>query len=107
METITIRPLSANRAWKGQRFKSDDYKKYEIDLGFILPRLTLPPAPYEVYYEFGVATKASDGDNCIKQFQDCLTHKYKFNDNDIFKWTIIKKVVGKGNEYIKFEIKTL
>lgn len=38
MIRIKIKPLSVNDAWKGQRFKTKEYKQYEQDLMFILPK---------------------------------------------------------------------
>ena len=57
-----------------------------------------------VRYEFGVSSKASDGDNLIKSFQDALCEKYGFNDLDIYRWEVEKKIVPKGQEYAAFEI---
>jgi len=44
MITVKIKPLSANEAWKGRRFKTDEYKTYEHSLHYLLPRkIELPP----------------------------------------------------------------
>ena len=107
MDFVVIKPLSVNEAWRGQRFKTDKYKKYEIDLMCLLPKLILPDAPYEVHYVFGLSNLASDIDNCVKQFQDCLSKKYEFNDKLIMKMTVEKKIVAKGKEYAGFEFKTI
>ena len=53
---------------------------------------------------FGVSSKASDGDNLIKSFQDTLCEKYGFNDRDIYRWEVEKVIVPKGKEYAEFEI---
>jgi hypothetical protein len=60
--------------------------------------------PLAVRYEFGASSKASDGDNLIKSFQDTLCEKYGFNDRDIYSWEIKKKIVPKGAEYAAFEL---
>jgi Holliday junction resolvase RusA-like endonuclease len=60
----------------------------------------------EVFYRFGVSSKASDGDNLIKCFQDAISEKYGFNDREIYKWTVEKINVKKGEEYIEYEIKS-
>ena len=57
-----------------------------------------------VRYEFGVSSKASDGDNLIKSLQDALCEKYGFNDLDIYRWEVEKKIVPTGQEYAAFEI---
>jgi len=38
---IKINPLSVNSAWKGRRFKTDEYKKYESDVLFLLPKMEI------------------------------------------------------------------
>ena len=102
---IKVEPLSVNKAFKGRRFKTDDYKNYERKLLFMLKKgLALPPPPYQIYFEFGFSNKASDWDNPVKPFQDVLQKKYKFDDKDIYRATVEKKIVPKGQEYIKFRI---
>jgi len=102
---IEIKPLSVNEAWQGQRFKTALYKKYEVDLGRLLPRMEIPEGRLEVYYRFGLSSNASDYDNCIKQFQDILSKKYGFNDNRIYRAIIEKVDVNKKEEFIEFSIK--
>jgi len=48
-----------------------------------------------------------DWDNGIKPFVDILQKKYGFNDNKIFKGVVEKKIVGKGEEFISFDLKKL
>ena len=107
MNKVHIKPLTVNRAWKGRRYKSDGYKAYERDLGLILPRLNVPQGKLQVHYIFGLSSKNSDYDNCIKQFQDIISKKYGFNDNKIYKAVIEKVDVKKGEEFIQFEIDTM
>jgi Holliday junction resolvase RusA-like endonuclease len=105
MNRIKIKPLSSNDAWKGRRFKTDLYKNYEKALLFKLDKgFKLPEAPYEIHFEFGFSNKASDWDNPIKSFQDILQKKYKFNDKDIYRAVVEKKIVPKGEEYVQFDI---
>lgn len=101
---IDIKPLSVNDAWKGQRFKTDAYKRYERAMLYLLPRITLPEPPYKVFYEYGLSNVLADYDNPTKQMQDCLSKKYGFNDKDIFAAEIRKVIVKKGQEYVKFRI---
>jgi hypothetical protein len=42
---------------------------------------------------FGVSSKASDGDNLIKAWQDALCEKCGFNDRDIYHWDVEKVIV--------------
>ncbi len=104
---ISIKPLSVNGAWKGRRFKSDEYKQYERDILMILPRFEVPVGRLSLYLEFGFSSRGADFDNPIKPFTDCLQKKYGFNDNKVFEAHIKKVIVKKGEEYIKFEIKEL
>ena len=101
---VKIKPLSVNDAWGGRRYKTPEYKVYEEELLWILPRCKVPEGKLEVYYEFGLSSKNADYDNCIKQFQDCIAKKYGFNDKNIYDARIKKVDVEKGKEYIKFEI---
>jgi Holliday junction resolvase RusA-like endonuclease len=95
---IQIKPLSMNQAYRGRRFKTPDLKQYQKDLNTLLPKLDIPDGKLEVEYIFGLSSKGSDYDNCIKAFQDCLQDKYGFNDNKIYKATVEKVDVKKGEE---------
>jgi hypothetical protein len=76
-------------------------------LGYLLPPLTIPKGKLSVKYVFGVSSKASDGDNLIKSFQDTLCEKYGFNDRDIYHWDVEKVIVPKGQEYVAFHLYSL
>ena len=104
---IDIKPLSVNGCWQGKRFKTPKYKQYEKDMFLLLPKITIPKAPYKVYYEFGFSSSASDLDNPIKPLQDILQKHYGFNDKNIFEMVAKRVKVKKGEEYLLFEIKTL
>jgi len=83
---ISIKPLSVNKAWKGRRFKTDDYKNFQDKVVILLRRIKDVPV-YEsgmiVLYEFGFSSRASDWDNCIKNFQDILQKRIGFDDKII------------------------
>lgn len=106
MTKIKIKPLSANQAWRGRRFKTDNYKSFEKELYYLLPKLKIPVGKLKVFYKFGLSNKQADADNCIKQCQDILCKKYNFNDNKIYKWIIEKVITKKGEEFIEFNIET-
>lgn len=107
MVKIDLKPLSVNECWRGRRQKTIKYLKYQNDLFFLLPNnFKLPYPPFEVKYKFGFSSKASDLDNPVKPLQDILSKKYKFDDKLIHKIVITREQVKKGNEYLKFEIKT-
>lgn len=108
MIRIELKPLSVNEAWKGRRFKTDAYKKYEQNLSSMLPIKTIIPAPpFLITLKFGFSSASSDWDNCIKTTQDVLAKKYKFNDRLIRKGIVETEIVPKGKEYLEFKIETL
>lgn len=99
---INIIPLSVNKAWKGRRFKTDEYQDYEDSLMLELPKYEIPEGPLVAFYSFGVSSKLSDNDNPIKPLQDVLQKVYGFNDSRIFLTIAHKELVPKGSEYIQF-----
>jgi len=107
MYHVPIKPLSVNRSYQGRRFATPELKSYKEALGYLLPKLTIPQGKLKVHYIFGVSSKASDGDNLIKSFQDTLCEKYGVNDRDIYAWQVEKVIVPKGEEFAAFEIETL
>ena len=107
MIKVQIKPLSANEAWRGIKRKTPAYMRYERDLSLLLPSLVVPSGKLEVFYRFGLSSKNSDYDNCVKQFQDVISKKYDFNDNRIYRAVIEKVDVKKGEEFIVFDIKKL
>jgi len=105
---IDIKPLSVNQAWKGKRYKTDKYKKYERICLLLLPKLDVPKeGKLKIELVFGFSSKSSDWDNPIKSFQDIAQKKYGFNDSRIYKATVEKVDVAKGKEFIEFSITKL
>jgi len=108
MIEIRVKPMSVNKAWQGKRFKTKDYKFYEMEVMSLLPPFyDIPAGELRAYYEFGVSNVLSDWDNPVKPIQDILQSKYGFNDRFIMEATVKKVVVKKGKEYIKFKIESL
>lgn len=103
---VNIKPISVNACWQGRRFKTKAYLAFEKEVMLTLKPIVLPPAPYYVYYEFGMSNSTSDIDNPLKPIQDILQKKYGFNDKDIMEIHIVKEKVKKGQEYFDFEIRT-
>jgi len=101
---VYINPISVNKCWQGRRFKTPAYKSYETELLHILPNMKVGKGELTIIIEFGFSSKLADIDNPLKPFLDVLQKKYLFNDRDIFKLGVEKKIVSKGNEYIKFDI---
>ena len=104
MIRIPIKPLSVNRSYQGRRFATPELTAYKEALGYLLPSMEIPKGKLAVKYIFGVSSKASDGDNLIKSFQDTICEKYGFNDRDIYRWEVEKVIVKKGDEYAAFSI---
>lgn len=72
---IPIRALSVNEAWKGQRFKTKKYRKFETDFCRVVSRNGHEPEAGELFvrYIFYIKNYASaDVDNLIKQTNDML-----------------------------------
>jgi Holliday junction resolvase RusA-like endonuclease len=107
MPQIQMKPLSVNQVWQGRRFKTRAYDLYEKSVMYLLPKLEIPEGKLQIDFEFGFSSKQADLDNGVKPFLDILQKKYGFNDSKIYKATLLKTVVKKGEEFIKFEIKTL
>lgn len=104
---INLKPMSVNDAWKGRRFKSDNYKEYEAIVLRMLPEIDLPKPPYAIHFKFGFSSTASDWDNCIKPTQDVIAKRYNFNDKHIRKGIVETEIVKKGKEYFEFKIENL
>ncbi len=108
--TINVKALSINEAFKGRRFKTDAYNKYQRDVLLMLPKIKLNGAPYELFLDFGLSNRLNDIDNGVKNFLDCLVKKYKnqgFDDRQIYLLTVKKTIVKKGKEYISFKLKSI
>jgi Holliday junction resolvase RusA-like endonuclease len=106
MNIIKIKPLSVNTAFQGRKFKTKEYKQYEKDLLLMLPNLKICDAPYKITVEFAFSSTLADIDNPLKPFLDILQKKYNINDRDVYQLEVIKTVVKKGCEFIKFNIET-
>lgn len=104
---LDIKPLSVNQAWQGKRFKTNKYNKYISDVLTILRPCEIPDGYLELTLKFGFSSKASDFDNPVKCFVDCLQKKYGFNDNKIKRCIIDVEHVKKGKEFIEWDLKVL
>jgi Holliday junction resolvase RusA-like endonuclease len=107
MVKIKIKPLSTNKAWKGKRFKSAEYKKFDRDVSLLLPaHYPIPEGNLHIKIEVGFSNTLSDLDNAMKQLLDIISRAYEFNDNRVFKITMTKRIVKKSEEYIAFSIES-
>jgi len=104
MVKLLIKPLSANSAFKGRKFRTKEYDTYIRSVLFLLPKMSIGVAPYSIILEFGLSNTNNDLDNNFKPFIDCLVKKYDFDDRQIYHLEATKVMVKKGEEYIKFEL---
>ena len=105
MPKVQIKPLSVNNAWRGRRFKTPEYKAYEAQVLMLLPKeLEVPEGKLGLSLTAGLSSKGGDIDNIAKPFIDILQKKYGFNDSRIYKLELIKDIVKKGDEYIRFMV---
>lgn len=109
LNKVKIKPLSVNKAWKGRRFRTDEYKAYKEHLMLILPKNIVVPAEGKIMLTlvFGFSNEASDCGNPLKLFEDILCVKYGFNDNRVYAHRLVKIVVPKGEEFIAFSIESI
>lgn len=104
MHKLKIKTLSINKAYKGRRFRTPEYDTYIRQMMFILPdNIQVPKNEIKLKIEFGYSSAASDIDNGLKCFIDCLQKKYLFNDKNIIELFVRKSKVKKSEEYILFE----
>ena len=104
---LPIKPLSVNEVWQGKRFKTPAYKRYEKDVITLLRPLVIPDGDLQLNLKWGFSSAASDIDNPVKPFIDCLQKKYQFNDKRIKSLVVDAESVAKGAEYVEFSIKAL
>jgi len=104
MQTLKIKPLSVNEAFRGRRFKTPKYRAFQKIVLLSLKPVKVPSGKLHLKLIFGFSSKGSDIDNPVKQFTDCLSKKFGFNDNQIYRLEVSKEIVSKGHEFISFEI---
>jgi Holliday junction resolvase RusA-like endonuclease len=107
MNRLDIKPLSVNEAFYGQRVKTAKYRTYQKEVLLRLKPMKLGSGKLSLSIHFGFSSKGSDIDNCVKQFTDCLSKKYGFNDNRIYRLEVTKEIVPKGQEFIEYSISDL
>lgn len=97
---LQIKPLSVNDAWRGKRFKTPAYKRYERDMLLMLPTAEITDFR-KLKITYGFSNKASDIDNPTKMVLDILQKKYGINDRYIEFLVLQKTIVKKGQEFIE------
>jgi len=105
---IKIKPLSANQAWQGRRFKTDKYKGFEKEMLLKMPGCKFDFGKrLKIEIVFGFSSVLSDIDNPEKMLLDCIQKKYGINDRYYFEKNTKKEIVKKGEEFIQFKISEL
>ena len=100
-----LKPLSANDSYLGKKVKSKKYKDYEASLLLGLPDLVIPEeGSLHLRMVVSYSNARSDIDNCLKPFIDVLQRRYGFNDSRIYKLTVKKQIVPKGDDSISFNL---
>lgn len=104
---LRVKPLSVNECWKGRRYKTDIYRKYEKEVLLMLPNYKIPDGHLAIDITFGLSSSGGDWDNPIKPFMDILQKKYEFDDNRVYDAIVRKVIVKKGAEFVAFKIKPI
>jgi len=99
---LKIKPLSVNKAWQGKRFKSPEYKKYEIQVLRMLPDIEIKEFK-RLKITYGFSNMMSDIDNPTKLVLDLLQKKYNVNDRDLIYLVLHKEKTKKGEEFIEID----
>ena len=101
---LSLKALSINQAYQGRKFATPELKTYKMIVHAMLPKIKKPEGKLTLFLRFGMSSKQSDVDNCVKCFQDCLAEKYGFNDKMIYKLEVEKVDCVRGAEFIEFSI---
>ena len=99
---LNIKPLSVNKAWQGKRYKSPEYKKYEIQVVRLLPDIEIKEFK-RLKITYGFSNMMSDIDNPTKLVLDLLQKKYNVNDRDLIYLVLHKEKTKKGEEFIEID----
>jgi len=99
---LNIKPLSVNKAWQGKRYKSPEYKKYEIQVLRMLPDIEIKEFK-RLKITYGFSNMMSDIDNPTKLVLDLLQKKYNVNDRDLIYLVLHKEKTKKGEEFIEID----
>ena len=98
-----FKPLSANKMFYRAKQLTRDYREWREAIYEDIPMPRKWPFKQEQELEFtvmvGLSSKLADVDNCIKPLLDTFQYMFDFNDRMVFKVTIEKEHVKKGEEY--------
>ena len=105
---LDMKVLSVNKAWKGRRRKTEDYKKYEIDVARMIGRCESGfTGPVQITYTFYMINHTmADNDNPVKPLQDILV-KLGYIEDDRFVYRTILNKIPCDENYAEIEIKQM
>lgn len=104
---LEVSPLTVNRAWQGQRFKTKEYKSFEDEVCYRLPFSKEKHDKTElfVHYVYYIKNYAlSDTSNLEKTLSDMLVKRGYLLDDRYIKAIYQRKEKTSGPEYIEILI---
>jgi len=88
---IPVKPLSINKAWRGRRFKTPEYKQFEIDCSWWIKGKMIK-GEIDITYRFYLKNYArTDLDNLIKNLQDIIVKCGMIEDDRKIKRLVAEK----------------
>ena len=100
---LKIKPLSVNKAWQGRKYKTPEYKKYEIQMLRMLPDVEIKEFK-QLKITYGFSNMMADIDNPTKLVLDILQKRYNVNDRDLIYLVLHKVKTKKAEEFIEIEL---
>lgn len=106
---LQVSPLSVNKAWKGKRFKTTEYKLFEVDVCNVLPLNKEKPLEGELIVEYIYHIHNygnTDTGNLEKTLSDMLVKRKYIKDDRYIKRLIQQKerVEKVQDEYVSILI---
>src|SRR3990167_792580 len=101
---IQAKPLTVNKAWVGgRRFRSPEYKSFEKEIAYFLPKITVK-GEVEIRYKFYIKNyNRTDVSNLIKILEDILVANGIIED-DRFVKNVSEEKFKNDNESIQILI---
>ena len=100
---FNFKPLSANKMFYRAKQLTKEYRAWreaiyeDVDRGKKWPFGELTSLEFNV--KVGFSSRLADVDNAIKPLLDTFQYLFAFNDRCVYKVTIEKEIVKKGQEY--------
>jgi Holliday junction resolvase RusA-like endonuclease len=106
---LPLPALSTNKLYKGVKQRSHYYKAFRKKVFQLLKEYDSSyvnlSGNLSLSMEVGLSSPLSDLSNTLKGIEDVLSEYFSFNDRQIVSITLDKKLVNKGEEYMKIHIK--